>query len=134
MAHYSTSSLGQLYHFHRTDKSRRLTVIGQSPAVLELLTSKDQPLLVWGDTLLVLNLGLDIVDRVGRLDLEGDGLAGEGLDLGRQFLIVAKHWGPITHEDLHCASVLVVSVRAVLSETACIVILTARIVILTESD
>ena len=35
-------------------------------------------------TLLVLNLLLDILDGVGRLDLEGDGLTGEGL-----------------HEDLH---------------------------------
>jgi hypothetical protein len=37
-------------------------------------------LLVRGDTLLVLDLGLDIVDGVGGLDLEGDGLAREGLD------------------------------------------------------
>jgi hypothetical protein len=29
---------------------------------------------------LTLNLGLDIVDSVGRLDLKGDGLAREGLD------------------------------------------------------
>jgi hypothetical protein len=63
-------------HQHLQSNNRyRLTVVGQSPAVLELLTSKDQTLLVWGDTLLVLDLGLDIVDRVGRLDLEGDGLA-----------------------------------------------------------
>jgi hypothetical protein len=33
--------------------------------------------LVWGDALLVLDLGLDIVDGVGRLDLQGDGLTGE---------------------------------------------------------
>jgi hypothetical protein len=31
-------------------------------------------------TFLVLNLLLDIVDRVGRLHLEGDGLASQGLD------------------------------------------------------
>ena len=29
-------------------------VIGQRPAVLQLLTGEDQPLLVWGDSLLVL--------------------------------------------------------------------------------
>lgn len=29
---------------------------------------------------LVLDLGLDVLDRVGWLDLQGDGLAGEGLD------------------------------------------------------
>ena len=31
-------------------------------------------------TLLVLDFGLHIVDSVGGLDVEGDGLAGEGLD------------------------------------------------------
>ena len=30
--------------------------------------------------LLVLDLGLDVVNGVGRLDLEGDSLAGQGLD------------------------------------------------------
>ena len=29
-------------------------IVGQGPAVLKLLASKDQPLLVWGDALLVL--------------------------------------------------------------------------------
>jgi hypothetical protein len=37
-------------------------------------------LLVGRDSLLVLDLALDIVDCVGGLDLEGDGLAREGLD------------------------------------------------------
>jgi len=55
-------------------------VVGEGAAILELLSGKDQALLVWWDALLVLNLGLDIVDCVGRLNLEGDGLAGQGLD------------------------------------------------------
>ena len=55
-------------------------VVGEGAAVLELLASKDQALLVGGDALLVLDLGLDIVDGVGRLHLEGDGLPREGLD------------------------------------------------------
>ena len=55
-------------------------VVGEGAAILELLASKDQALLVGGDALLVLDLGLDIVDRVRGLDLEGDGLAREGLD------------------------------------------------------
>jgi hypothetical protein len=54
-------------------------VVGKGAAILELLASKDQSLLVRGDALLVLNLGLDIVDRVGGLDLKGDGLARQGL-------------------------------------------------------
>jgi len=55
-------------------------VVGEGAAILELLSGKDQTLLVWWDALLVLNLGLDIVDCVGRLNLEGDGLASQGLD------------------------------------------------------
>jgi hypothetical protein len=54
-------------------------VVGQGSAILELLTSEDQSLLVRGNALLVLDLGLDIVDRVGGLDLKGDGLARQGL-------------------------------------------------------
>ena len=55
-------------------------VIRKGAAILELLASKDQTLLVRRDALLVLNLGLHIVDGIGRLNLEGNGLAGEGLD------------------------------------------------------
>ena len=39
-------------------------VVRQGSAILQLLTSKDQSLLVWWNTLLVLDLGLDIVDGV----------------------------------------------------------------------
>ena len=55
-------------------------VVRKSAAVLELLAGKDETLLVGGDALLVLDLGLDVVDRVGRLDLEGDRLAREGCE------------------------------------------------------
>merc|ERR1712079_436707 len=55
-------------------------VVREGPAVLQLLSSKDQPLLVWGDALLVLDLGLDILNGVRRLHLQGDGLSGQCLD------------------------------------------------------
>jgi hypothetical protein len=58
-------------------KTAELTVIRESSAILELLSSEDQPLLVWGNALLVLNLALDVVDSVGRLDLESNGLSSE---------------------------------------------------------
>ena len=63
-------------------KSRLLldVVVGEGAAVFELLASEDQALLVGRDTFLVLDLGLDIVDGVRRLHLEGDSLAREGLD------------------------------------------------------
>jgi hypothetical protein len=66
-------------------------VVTESTAIFELFASKDQALLVRGDAardeliswktqtldipLLVLNLGLDIVDGVRGLNLEGDGFA-----------------------------------------------------------
>ena len=52
-------------------------VVGQSSTILELFTGEDESLLVRWDTLLVLDLGLDVVDRVRGLDLEGDGLTRE---------------------------------------------------------
>lgn len=50
-------------------------VIRESTAILKLFSSKDQTLLIWRDTLLVLNLRLNIVDGIAGLNLEGDGLA-----------------------------------------------------------
>jgi len=55
-------------------------VVGESATILKLLASEDQPLLIRRDTLLVLDLGLDVVDSIRRLDLKGDGFAREGLD------------------------------------------------------
>ena len=55
-------------------------VVREGATVLKLLAGEDQALLVGGDTLLVLNLGLDVVDGVGRLDLEGNGLSRQRLD------------------------------------------------------
>ena len=57
-----------------------LLLIRECPAILKLLSSKDKPLLIGRDTLLVLDLCLDIVDRVRRFNFEGDRLAGQGLD------------------------------------------------------
>ncbi|RDX62776.1 hypothetical protein CR513_58855, partial [Mucuna pruriens] len=57
----------------------------KSATIFQLLTSKNQPLLVRREKEREnLDLGLDVVDGVAALDLEGDGLAGESL-----------------HEDLH---------------------------------
>jgi len=55
-------------------------VVAQGAAILQLLTSKDKALLVRGDTLLVLDLGLDIIDGIRRLNLKGDRLSCQCLD------------------------------------------------------
>jgi hypothetical protein len=55
-------------------------VVSKGAAVLKLLASEDEPLLIWRNAFLVLDLSLDIVNGVRGLNLEGDGLAGEGLN------------------------------------------------------
>lgn len=55
-------------------------IIAQSPTILELLSGENQPLLIRRNTLLILDLGLDVVDGIARLDVEGNGLTREGFD------------------------------------------------------
>merc|ERR1711971_1119367 len=55
-------------------------VVGQSSSIFQLFSSKDQSLLIWRDTFLVLDLCLDILNSITRLHLQGDGLASQGLD------------------------------------------------------
>ncbi|CAN8004907.1 unnamed protein product [Ixodes hexagonus] len=64
-------------------------VVGQGAPVFELLAGEDQTLLVGRDPLFVLNLGLHVLNRVARLNLERDGLPGQGF-----------------HKDLHDWSIL----------------------------
>ena len=55
-------------------------VIGKGSSILKLLSSEDESLLIGGNSFLVLDLSLDVVDGVRSFDIESDGLAGEGLD------------------------------------------------------
>ena len=61
-------------------KSRLLldVVVRESAAVLQLLSGKDQTLLIRRNSLLVLDLGLDVIDGVGWLHIKCDCFAGEG--------------------------------------------------------
>jgi hypothetical protein len=61
-------------------------VVLKSAAIFELLTGEDKSLLIWGNTFLVLDLGLDGFDRVGLLDFESNGFTGEGLDENLHFV------------------------------------------------
>ena len=61
---------------HEVERGLLLNVvIRKSAAVLELLSSENQTLLIWGDSLLVLNLSLHVLDGVRRLDVESDRLS-----------------------------------------------------------
>ena len=54
-------------------------VVAQSATIFQLFAGKDQRLMVGRSPFLLLDLGFDIVDRVGRLDFQSDGLAGQSL-------------------------------------------------------
>merc|ERR1719277_1988393 len=55
-------------------------VVREGSSILQLLSSKDQSLLVWGNSFLVLDLGFDILDGVRWFNLKSDGLSSQGLD------------------------------------------------------
>ena len=60
-------------------------VVLESATVLELLSSEDESLLVWGNTFFILDLGLDGFDGVGLLNFESNSFTGEGLDENLHF-------------------------------------------------
>merc|ERR1712012_495098 len=55
-------------------------VVREGAAILKLLTSKDQPLLIWGNTFLVLDLCFNVLNGVRRLNLKCNGFASQGFD------------------------------------------------------
>ena len=62
-------------------------VVAQGTSVFQLLSSEDQSLLVWRNSFLILNLGLDIINGIGWLNIQSDGLSSECF-----------------HKDLHSSS------------------------------
>merc|ERR1712151_1060299 len=55
-------------------------VVVEGSAILELLSSEDESLLIRRDAFLVLDLGLDILDGVCGLNIKSDGLTSQSLD------------------------------------------------------
>ncbi|KFP25163.1 hypothetical protein N325_02450, partial [Colius striatus] len=68
---------------HKMESGLLLDVVvrqgAQGASVFQLFASKDQPLLIRGNALLVLDLGLDVLNGITGLDFQGDGLASQGL-------------------------------------------------------
>ena len=61
---------------HEVERGLLLNVvIRKSATVLELLSSENQTLLIWGNSLLVLNLSLHVLDGIRGLDIESDRLS-----------------------------------------------------------
>merc|ERR1719295_715039 len=50
-------------------------VITQSSSIFKLFASKNQSLLVWGNTFFILNFGFHIFNGIRSLDLKSDGLS-----------------------------------------------------------
>jgi len=81
-------------------------VIAERAAIFELLAGENKALLVRRDAFLVLNLGFHIIDRVARFDLEGDGLAREGLYEAAGDGLVTRSGASVLRPDLGPTSAL----------------------------
>merc|ERR1712228_906467 len=55
-------------------------VVREGPPIFKLLSGKDQPLLIWRNSFLVLDLCFDILNCVRGFNFKSDCLASEGLD------------------------------------------------------
>jgi len=55
-------------------------VVAQGTSILKLLSGENKTLLIRGNSFLVLDLGLDVINGVGGLDIESDSLSGKSLD------------------------------------------------------
>merc|ERR1719318_288218 len=55
-------------------------VVREGSAVFQLLSGEDEPLLVWRNSFLVLDLGLNVLNEVRGFHLQGDSLASQSLD------------------------------------------------------
>ena len=55
-------------------------VVREGSAVFKLLASEDQSLLVGGNSFFILDLGLHVLNGVGRFNIKSDGFSSEGLN------------------------------------------------------
>merc|ERR1739838_1007593 len=74
-------------------------VVGKSTTILQLLSSKDKPLLIRGNSFLVLNFGFDILNAVRWFNFQRNGLASQGLDEN-------LHSSPQTENEMECRLLL----------------------------
>merc|ERR1712058_184425 len=55
-------------------------VVRKCSSVFQLFASEDQPLLVWGNAFLILDLCLHVLDGIRRFNFQGDCLSSQGLN------------------------------------------------------
>merc|ERR1712042_61355 len=73
--HTSTKSENQMQSGLLLD-----VVVREGAAILKLFASKDQPLLIWGNTFLVLDLCFNVLNGVRRLNLKCNGFASQSFN------------------------------------------------------
>ena len=66
-------------------------VVREASSVFELLSGENQSLLVWGDSFLVLDFAFDGFNVVGWLNIECDGLSGQGFDEDLHLLMIINY-------------------------------------------
>merc|ERR1711941_235107 len=66
-------------------------VVGERTPVFQLFSCENEPLLVWRDPLLVLDLSLDVVNGIRCFDVQSDGLASKRLHKDLHTSTQAKH-------------------------------------------
>merc|ERR1712221_4006 len=71
-------------------------VARKSSPIFQLLSSKNQTLLVWRNSFLILDLGFNIVDGVTGFNLKGDGLTSQSF---HKYLHVASF---VLHRNQDC--------------------------------
>ncbi len=59
-------------------------VIREGASILQLLSGKNQTLLIRRNSFLVLDLGLDILNGISGLDIKSDGLSGKSLEINSE--------------------------------------------------
>ena len=62
-------------------------VVWKSSSIFKLLSSEDKSLLIWWDSFLILDLGLDVFDSVSWLDIKSDGLTCKSFDENLHFCL-----------------------------------------------
>ena len=55
-------------------------IITQSTPIFQLFAGKNQPLLIWGDTFLILDLCFDVINGIASFNIQSDGFTGKGFD------------------------------------------------------
>ena len=83
---FSSQSLDENLHTSSQSKNQVESwfllniVVSKGSSVFQLLSSEDKSLLVWGNSLFVLDLGLDIFDWIRLFNIQSDGFSGQSLD------------------------------------------------------